>query len=126
MFSFVRTFSKSPLIRRNMSKLLKEIDATWRNGVDSNELVIFHSKLHYVKDHNYDVATSFLKVHVQFIVRQLERNNLPKKGSTIKSVDKKIDDPFSKENRNSTLIVHEYKDHTLLLNKFPVLKNHVR
>ena len=50
---------------------------------------------------------------------------LKKKESNLKSTEKKIDDPFSKENRNRTLIVHEYPDHTLLLNKFHVLKNHV-
>ena len=48
-----------------------------------------------------------------------------KKKSNIKTSDKKIIDPFSSENRDPLLIVKEFDNHTLMLNKFPVLKNHV-
>lgn len=128
MLSIVRTLKYSlntPSVIRKMSQLLQQMNATWEKGIASNDLVVFQSDLKYVKDHNYDVYVLFLFTIVQFIVRCLTSDMLKKKGSNLKSTEKKIDDPFSKENRNRTLIVHEYSDHTLLLNKFPVLKNHV-
>lgn len=43
-----------------MSQLLQQMNATWEKGLASNDLVVFHSDLKYIKDHNYDVYVLFL------------------------------------------------------------------
>ena len=55
----------------------------------------------------------------------LKGEGLKKKESNINSKTKAIVDPFCTENRNPVLVVKEMETHTLMLNKFPVLKNHV-
>lgn len=55
----------------------------------------------------------------------LNDERFDKKKSNIKAEKKEIVDPFSTENRDPLLVVKEIESHTLMLNKFPVLKNHV-
>lgn len=55
----------------------------------------------------------------------LKGDGLKKKESNINAKTKVIVDPFCTENRNPMLVVKEIATHTLMLNKFPVLKNHV-
>jgi hypothetical protein len=50
---------------------------------------------------------------------------LKKKGSNIKSPQAAIADPFDYATLNRNLLVHTFENHVLLLNKFPVMKNHV-
>ena len=63
MLSIVRTLKYSlntPSVIRKMSQLLQQMNATWEKGLASNDLVVFHSDLKYIKDHNYDVYVLFL------------------------------------------------------------------
>ena len=55
----------------------------------------------------------------------LKGDGLKKKESNINNEGKAVMDPFCTENRNPVLVVKEMEHHTLMLNKFPVLKNHV-
>ena len=47
------------------------------------------------------------------------------KSSNIKIKEGDIEDPFSKTNRNQHLVVQSMNGYVLMLNKFPVVKNHV-
>ena len=55
----------------------------------------------------------------------LNDKRFDKKKYNIKAEKKEVVDPFSSENRDPLLVVKEIENHTLMLNKFPVLKNHV-
>ncbi len=55
----------------------------------------------------------------------LKGDGLKRKESNINNKSKAVVDPFCTEKRNPVLVVKEMEHHTLMLNKFPVLKNHV-
>ncbi|KNB45282.1 ATP adenylyltransferase [Blastocystis sp. subtype 4] len=58
---------------------------------------------------------------INFLVRLLKGDGIKRKGSNIKSQEKRIVDPFAKDTMNQQLVVHSYNDYTLLLNKFPMV-----
>lgn len=58
MLSSLRTFghcTHQSILKRSMSQLLEQMNATWQKGIESKELVVFQSYVSYVQDSNYHV-----------------------------------------------------------------------
>ncbi|KAK8829340.1 hypothetical protein WA577_004605 [Blastocystis sp. JDR] len=96
-----------------MTDLVSRMNTVWENGIATKNLVVLNTSTVYIAEKGCN-----------FVVRMLKGDGLKKKESNINAKTKVIVDPFCTENRNPMLVVKEIATHTLMLNKFPVLKNH--
>ena len=120
--------TRNSVIRRKlgtMPRLVDEINRVWDNALHSKDLVVLHTTSSFIMDKGMKVGLGRVKPHSQTCVRSLSGDGLKKKGSTIKSSDSRVFDPFDKNTLNQQLLVNSFDHHNLVLNKFPVVKNHV-